>query len=141
VPRLDDVTCDDGSLPIITYELRIVSFRWQERRRPRFLRIVETTITRPQQPGVELISTPPVRRFFSGPTAYSALSYAQAFQVRKRSAAGALDFERNDRYTVEVRVRWHCDGATSDVEAEYVFAGVGVDLPTVTNSSWNIVPS
>lgn len=57
------------------------------------------------------------------------------------SSDGDRDFDLNDRDTVETKVRWHCDGATSDIEAECVFNGVGANAPSATNTSWNIVPA
>ena len=139
-PDMSGVECTDQSLPIITYEWRIVSVMW-DKAKVAFLRITEAT-TNPQDPaGAQLAVTPPSTSGFSGPTAYSAPSYANGFLLRKGTAQGDRNFDKGDRYAVEMRVRWHCDGATSDIEAEYVFNGIATDTVTVTNSSWNIVPA
>ena len=78
---------------------------------------------------------------FSGPTAYSAPSYASSFLIRKAGSQGDVKIDQRDEYVVEARVRWHCDGATSDLEAEYTFAGIGVNAPSVTNTSYAVVPA
>lgn len=134
------VTCDDQSLPLISYEWRIVSVTWQKPK-VAFLRITEATASTSNPVGTQLVAMPPSASGFSGPTAYSAPSYASAFLIRKGTSKGDRNFDKNDRYAVEMRVRWHCDGATSDIEAEYLFNGIATDSVTVTNTSWNIVPA
>jgi len=139
-PDMTAVTCDDQSAPYITYEWRIVSVSWQKRKAA-YLRITEQSTNGNDPAGAQLIAMPPSASRFSGPTAYSAPSYASGFLIRKGSSKGDVKIDQRDDYVVEVRVRWHCDGAMSAVEAEYVFNGVGTNAPTATNSSWNIVPA
>ncbi len=141
VPDMSGVTCANQSMPLISYEWRIVSARWGKPKDPDFLRIVEATSNVKDPAGTQLAVMPPNATGYNGPTPYSAPSYASQFLIRKGSSKGDIGFDKNDRYSVELRVRWHCDGATSDLEAEYLFSGVDVDTPSVTNTSWNIVPA
>jgi len=138
VPDMSGVTCEDQSSPIVTCEWRIVSVGWQKRKIA-YLRITEQS-SGSDPAGTQLIAMPPSNTGFSGPTAYSSPSYATGFLVRKGSSRGDVKIDQRDDYSVEVRVRWHCDGASDDIEAEYVFDGVGTNAPTATNTSWNIVP-
>ena len=140
VPDMLSVGCADQSLPIITYEWRIVTVDWQKRKAA-YLRITEQSTNGNDPAGTQLIAMPASNSGFSGPTAYSAPSYASNFLIRKGSSTGDVKIDQRDEYVVEVRVRWHCDGATSDLEAEYTFNGIGVNAPTVTNTSYGIVPA
>ena len=138
-PDMSGVTCAGGGTPIITYEWRIVSVVWGSPWWIQQLRVTEVTGNRNDPAGTQLAITPPSLTSYNGPTAYSAPSSGSAFLVRKRYLWGDGWIPSDDRYAVEMRVRWHCDGATSDIEAEYLFNGVGTNSPTVTNTSWNVV--
>jgi len=140
VPDMATVTCNDGSIPLITCEWRIVTVSWQKRKTA-YLRVCEMSANNNDPAGTQLIAMPPSNSGFSGPTGYCAPSYTSSFVIRKASSAGDVKIDQRDDYAVEARVRWHCDGATSDVEAEYVFNGVGTNAPIATNTSWNIVPA
>lgn len=139
VPDMSGITCDDGSAPIVTYEWRIVSVSWQKRKTA-YLRVTEMSTNSNDPAGTQLIAMPPSNFGFSGPTGYSAASYASSFLIRKGSSKGDVKIDERDDYAVEVRVRWHRDGATSCVEAEYVFNGVGTATPFATNTNWTIAP-
>lgn len=141
VPDMAGVTCADGSAAMISYEWRIVSVTWGKPSKPDFLRVVEATSNTRDPAGTQLAVMPPSKTGFNGPTAYSARSYATGFLIRKGTSKGDVALDATDRYSVEMRVRWECDGATSALEAEYLFAGVQANTPTVTNTSWNIVPA
>ncbi len=134
------VTCEDQSPPIVSCEWRIISVTWQKSKAA-YLRITEAVASTSNPVGTQLVAMPPSVSGFSGPTGYSAPSYASGFLIRKGSSTGDVKIDQRDRFDVEARVRWHCDGATSDVEAEYVFSAIGTDSLTVTNSTWNIVPA
>lgn len=140
VPDMGSVVCADQSVPIITYEWRIVSVSWQKNKAA-YLRITESSTNGNDPAGRQLIAMPVSRSGFSGPTAYSAPSYSPDFLIRKGSSKGDVKIDQLDTYTVEVRVHWRCDGAANDVEAEYTFSGVGTNAPTATNTNWNIVPA
>lgn len=141
VPDMAGVTCADGGAPLISYEWRIVSATWGRPNKPDFLRVVEATSNTRDPAGTQLAVMPPSLTGFNGPTAYSGRSYATGFLIRKGTSRGDVGFDASDRYSVEMRVRWECDGAASALEAEYLFAGAGTNAPTVTNTSWNIVPA
>lgn len=141
IPDMSEVTCADQSAPLISYEWRINSVMWGKPNKPRFLRLVEATNNTQDPAGTQLAITPPSTTGYNGPTPYSAPSYSSGFLIRKGSSKGDEGFDKTDQYAVEMRVRWQCDGATSDIEAEYLFNGVDVATPTVTNTSWNIVPA
>lgn len=133
------VECEDGSLPLVSYEWRIVSTSWQHDKKTYQLRLAEATSSVADPAGTELASTPPSASGFSGPTAYSAPSWAGAFVVRKRGKLGDETLKNGDSYAVETRIRWQCDRSRSAVEAEYLFTGQGDATPSVTNTSWAIV--
>lgn len=135
------VSCADGSAPLVTYEWRIVSGRWQNEKKPFQLRIAEATTNVLDPAGAQLAITPPGTTGFSGPTAYSAPSWANGFVVRKLGKKADETIKNQDSYAVEVRIRWFCDGSSSAVEAEYLFTGQGSGTPSVTNTSWAIVDS
>ena len=140
-PDMTGVTCADGGTPLITYEWRVVSVMWGSPWWIQQLRVAEVTGNRNDPAGTQLAITPPSTTGFNGPTVYSAPSMSPAFLVRKRYPWGDGWIPADDRYAVESRVRWHCHGATADIEAEYLFDGIGTGTPTVANTSWNVVPA
>jgi len=138
-PDMGGVTCDDGNAPIITYQWRINSTIFGAPWWIQQLRLTEQTTYLPDPAGTQLSITPGSMTGYNGPTGYSALSYATGFLLRKTYPWGDGWIPATDVWSVECRVRWHCDGASNDVEAEYLFSGTGNSQPSVANTSWNIV--
>lgn len=138
-PDMSGVTCASGNAPIITYQWRINSVTFGAPWWIQHLRLTEQTTYLADPAGTQLAITPGSMTGYSGPTGYSALSYASGFLLRKTYPWGDGWIPATDVWSVECRVRWRCDGAANDVEAEYLFSGMGNSQPSVTNTSWNIV--
>ncbi len=97
VPDMGSVLCADQSLPIITYEWRIMSVSWQKLKAA-YLRITESSANGNDPVGGQLIAMPVSRSGFSGPTAYSVSSYSPDFLIRKGSSKGDVKIDRLDTY-------------------------------------------
>ena len=94
-PDMASVQCADQSVPIITYEWRIVSVSWQKRKAA-YLRITESSTNGNDPAGRQLIAMPVSRSGFSGPTAYSAPSHSPDFLIRKGSSKGDVKIDQLD---------------------------------------------
>ena len=141
------VTSADGSTPEFSAQWRIASTTMPSSKGYKRLRVttLRTDANVPFDPsypaGTEIASMPLVKNSFSG-GAYGPTVYALTFLIRerykndeKKSDDGALD--ANTSYTMVAMCRWHTPGASTDVVAEYAFSGTGLNMPTVTNLSWD----
>ena len=124
------ISCVDGSTPEFSVQWRIASVSFDSRG-PKPVRL------RVSAGGTDYATMPLVNSGYTG-GGYGAVSYGTDFTMKKLRSNGKQELLRSyDQWQLVAMCRWHCDGASEDVVAEYAFSGSGSSSPSVSNVSWD----
>jgi hypothetical protein len=129
---IGDVTpaaCIGGGTPTITYSWKVNGFSLSGGNR-------HLLVVNASNPNDVIHDTTSSTGYSSPSTSHPAVELRKTNNGKKRTIK---PLDSSDSYNVSVIVTWQCGGENSALEAEYTFAGVGSNPPSVGNTAYNVI--